>query len=152
MELGELVQMNNEQRAAIEAECCALIIAITQHGDHGEHAQAAALFAKDGSWLRGGRRYTGPDEILKSYKRGSSTQVTRHINGGTRVTVRDEDRADSVTYYLAISDDPGTPDASLPMALKPFSMGEWHDSFVRTPEGWRFASRATMRLFERAEA
>jgi hypothetical protein len=28
-------------------------------------------------------------------------------------------------------------------------MGEWHDKFVRTPDGWRFAARATKRIFER---
>jgi len=28
-------------------------------------------------------------------------------------------------------------------------MGEWHDKFVKTAQGWKFASRETKRLFER---
>jgi hypothetical protein len=26
-------------------------------------------------------------------------------------------------------------------------MGEWHDKFVRTPQGWSFADRQTLRFF-----
>jgi hypothetical protein len=26
-------------------------------------------------------------------------------------------------------------------------MGEWHDKFVRTSRGWRFAERQTLRVF-----
>lgn len=142
--------MDSHDRAEIEQACRDLVITITHHGDHGEPERAAALFADQGSWVRGGVRYTGPGEILKSYGRGSATQVTRHINGGTLVTVLDGDHAESVTYYLAISDDPGVPNADSPLPLRlPFSMGEWHDSFIRTPDGWRFASRATKRIFER---
>lgn len=141
--------MDAADRMAIEQQCRDLIVAITQLGDHREPEKAAALFAKDGTWRRGGVTYTGPDEVAGSYGRGSATQVGRHINGGTHVTVIDDDHATSVTYYLAISHDPGPGDAAPPFPLRPFSMGEWHDSFVRTPDGWRFASRATKRIFER---
>ena len=142
--------MNNDDlRRDIEHECRQLILSITQFGDHREAEKAAALFAPDGSWLRGGVVYTGPDEIQKTYGHGSPTQVVRHINGGTVVTVVDEDHAESVTYYLAINDDPGV-EATPPFPMRlPFSMGEWHDKFVRTPDGWRFAARATKRIFER---
>jgi hypothetical protein len=144
--------MNADERMTIEQQCRDLIVAATQHGDHREPEKAAALFSKDGTWLRGGTAYTGPDQVVESYRRGSATQVTRHINGGTLVTVLDDDHAESVTYYLAISHDPGSEDAQLPLPLSPFSMGEWHDSFVRTGDGWRFASRATKRIFERPKA
>jgi hypothetical protein len=30
---------------------------------------------------------------------------------------------------------------------QPFSVGEWHDEFVRTEAGWRFSSRRTKRIF-----
>jgi hypothetical protein len=142
--------MNADQRTAIEQQCRDLIIAATQYGDHGEAEAAVALFAQDGTWLRGGRSYAGHEQILESYRRAPLTQVIRHMNGGTRVAVLDDDHAESVTYYLAFSDDPGTADAQPPLKLSPFSMGEWHDTFVRTADGWRFASRATKRIFARS--
>ena len=141
--------MNAAARAEIERHCRDLVLAITQHGDLRELEQAAALFTPDGTWLRGDVRYTGAEEIIASYRRGSATEVARHLNGGTRVTVVDEDHAQSVTYYLAVKFDPGTEDAGLPLPLRPFSMGEWHDTFVRTADGWRFAARVTKRVFER---
>lgn len=142
--------MNADQRTAIEQQCRDLIIAATQYGDHGKAEKAAALFAKDGTRRRGGRTFTGQGQITESYREGSPTQVGRHMNGGTLVTVLDDDHAESVTYYLAISHDPGAADAQSPLPLSPFSMGEWHDTFVRTEDGWRFASRATKRIFERS--
>jgi hypothetical protein len=151
--------MNDGQRKEIEQACRDLVLAITQYGDHRQADQAVTLFAEDATWLRGGTLYTGPEEIRESYRRGSPTQVARHISGGTVVTVVDGDHARSVTYYLAYNGDPGpqetqgeAPRETGPLPLgTPFSMGEWHDTFVRTPDGWRFASRATKRLFERPE-
>jgi hypothetical protein len=142
--------MDDEQTAAIERECRELILAITQHGDHGEADLAVSLFAEDGSWMRGGKLYTGRDELLASYASEPSTQVARHINGGTVVTVEDADHASAVTYYLAFRGqrDSGEPNAPLPLDT-PFSLGEWHDTFVRTEDGWRFSSRATRRVFAR---
>ncbi len=88
--------------------------------------------------------------IRESYSRGSTTQLTRHINGGTLVRVLDDNNAESVTYYVALHHDPKTENAKLPLPFDPpFSMGEWHDKFVRTPKGWKFSSRETKRLFER---
>ncbi len=142
--------MDHSQRKAIEQECRDLVIAITQHGDHKETEKAIALFAEDGTWLRAGKPYKGHAEIRSSYGRGSATQLTRHINGGTLVTVTDDSHAESVTYYVAMHHDPKSADAKLPFPFDPpFSMGEWHDKFVKTPSGWKFASRETKRLFER---
>ena len=96
--------MDHVQRKAIEQECRDLVIAITQHGDHKETEKCIALFAEDGTWLRGGKPYKGHAEIRSSYR--ASTQVTRHINGGTLVHVIDDSHAESVTYYIALHHDP----------------------------------------------
>ena len=142
--------MDANQRKAAEQDIRDLVIAITQYGDHREAEKAVALFAEDGNWLRGGKPHKGHAEILSSYQRGSTTQVTRHINGGTMVTIKDDTHAESVTYYIALHHDPKTTDAKFPLPFDPpFSMGEWHDKFVRTASGWRFSSRETKRLFER---
>ena len=142
--------MDAKQRKEIEQECKDLIIAITQYGDARNAEKAVSLFAEDGTWLRGGKPYKGPAEILTSYGRGSKTQLARHINGGTMVTVIDDSHAEAVTYYMALHHDPKVEDAKLPLPFdSPFSMGEWHDKFVKTAAGWRFSSRETKRLFER---
>jgi hypothetical protein len=138
--------MDAKQRKEIEQECRDLVIAITQYGDHREAEKAVALFAEDGTWLRGGKPYKGHAEILESYKRGSATQVTRHINGGSLITVMDDSHAECVTYYIALHHDPKTQDAKFPLPFDPpFSMGEWHDKFVKTAAPPSTSLRSTQR-------
>lgn len=145
--------MDDKQRAAIAEQCRNLVLALGYYGDHRDAASAVALFAEDGTWLRGGVRYTGHAELSKSYQAGSPTAVLRHLHAGTYVTVTDDDQAEGITYYLAFNEDPGTAGTSPPYPLHtPFSMGEYHDSFVRTSAGWRFASRTTVRVFQRTDS
>lgn len=142
--------MDADERRRIEQECRDLVTAVTQFGDHRQLDRAVALFAEDGTWMRGGRAWTGRAEVLASYGRDSATQVTRHMSANCLITVLDDDTAEGVTYYMALHHDPGVDPPELPLPFEaPFSMGEWHDRFVRTPEGWRISRRATKRLFQR---
>jgi hypothetical protein len=126
------------------------VAAVAQRGDRRDTEGAAALFAEDGTWIRGGRTYTGRSGVIESYAHLSPTQFTRHMSANCVVTVRTPDTAEAVTYYVAYHHDPGVESPSFPLPLDPpFSLGEWHDRFVRTHEGWRIAHRETRRLFQR---
>jgi hypothetical protein len=139
--------MNDVETEQIVQACRDLVLAVTQHSDHGEAREAAALFAPDGRLVRGGRAFTGEAELLEAYA-DQPALLVRHLNGGTVITVLDEDHATGVTYYLAYRHDGGGEAVELPVPLgQPFSVGEWHDRFVRTPAGWRLASRETRRVF-----
>ncbi len=141
--------MDATERQAIVAECRNLVIELVHLGDHGEIEKAVDLWIPDGTWIRGGKPFTGRAELVESFKRGTETTVIRHIVTDTRVKVIDSDHAEAVSYYLAINHDPKTKDYKLPLPLEPFSMGEWHDSYVRTAQGWRFARREVKRIFQR---
>lgn len=142
--------MEADERLRIEQECRDLVSAVTQRGDRRDAASAAALFADDGIWIRGGKPYRGRAEVMESYQRIPATQFTRHMSANCVVTVEDEDHASAVTYYVAYHHDPGVAEPTFPLPFDPpFSLGEWHDQFVRTPDGWRIAQRETRRLFER---
>ena len=142
--------MDDDERRRIEQDCRDLVAAVAQLGDRRDPTGAAALFAADGTWIRGGRTHTGRAEVIDSYAPLPPTQFTRHISASCVVTVRDADHADAISYYLAYHHDPGVETPIFPLPLDPpFSMGEWHDQFVRTPDGWRIAHRETRRLFER---
>lgn len=138
--------MDANERLKIEQECRDLVTKLNHYHDHRRAEEAAALFAEDGCWIRRGRPTRGPD-LLASFQRGG-TRVNRHVGAATLITVLDENHAEGVTYYLALHHDPGTADAKLPLPFAPpTTMGEWHDKFVRTPHGWRFAQRETLRVF-----
>ena len=144
------VEVEVEERLRIEQQCRDLVSAVAQLGDRRDIARAAALFAEDGVWVRGGRHWTGRTEVVESYGRIPATQLTRHMSANCVVTVQDADHATAVTYYVAYHHDPGIAEPTFPLPFDPpFSLGEWHDRFVRTAEGWRIARRETRRLFER---
>ena len=139
--------MEANERAKIEQECRDLVTKLNHYHDHRRAEDAVALFAEDGCWIRRGRPVRGAAELLASFKRGG-TRVNRHVGAATLITVKDANHAEGVTYYLALHHDPGAQDAKLPLPFAPpATMGEWHDKFVRTPQGWRFAERETVRVF-----
>src|ERR1700744_694053 len=139
--------MDENARLKIEQACRDLVTKLNHYHDHRRAEDAVALFAEDGRWVRRGGAITGTADLLASFKRGG-TRVNRHVGTATLITVVDEDHAEGVTYYLALHYDPGTAEAKLPLPFEaPTTMGEWHDKFVRTPKGWRFAERQTLRVF-----
>ena len=140
--------MNDSERRIIEQQCRDLVVQLCQSSDHGEREKSVDLFTADGTWIRGGKPFKGREEMLQSF-RGSPTQVIRHLTSNILITVKDENSAEGVTYYLAFHNDPGTAQPKLPLPLEPpFSLGEWHDKFVRTPSGWRIAHREVKRFFQ----
>jgi hypothetical protein len=139
--------MNDSERSTIEGQCRDLVVELCQLSDHGEREKSVDLFSLDGTWIRGGKPYKGREEMLSSF-RGSPTQVIRHLTSNILITVKDDSHAEGVTYYLAFHNDPGTATPKLPLPLEPFSLGEWHDKFVKTPSGWRIAHREVKRFFQ----
>jgi hypothetical protein len=133
--------------AQIGQACQELILTITQHVDHGQAAEAAALFAEDGVLARAGKEFSGRDQLVDAYT-DPPNRLVRHINGGTVVTVADADHASAVTYFIAYRHETDGEEVEVPAPLShPFSVGEWHDGFLRTEAGWRFSSRRTKRIF-----
>jgi|APSaa5957512535_1039671.scaffolds.fasta_scaffold274818_2 hypothetical protein len=142
--------MELAEQGLIEEECERLVITLVHHSDHGDLQKAVELFTADATWVRGGKPFTGHDQMLESFAAQSQTAVTRHLTSNIRISVADENNAAGVSYYMAMRHDPETDDAALPLPMNlPFSMGEYHDKFVRTPDGWRISHRVIKRVFQR---
>lgn len=140
--------MTTDERIQIEQECRDLVNRLVQYSDHHLKKESSELFAADGIWIRGDKSYAGRAAIVDSFK-SSPTEFIRHLATGTVIDVEDERNARGITYYLVYRHDPKSSKPSMPMPLgRPFSMGEWHDRFVKTAEGWRFGHREVKRLFQ----
>ena len=143
--------MDAKQKREIVQDCRDLVIDLLHYGDHGEVEKAVDLWVPNGTWIRGGKPFTGREQLIESFKRASDTTVIRHVVTDTRVVVKDENNAEGVSYYMAVNHDPKTATPKFPLPFDPpFSMGEWHDKYVRTKDGWRFSPREVKRLFQRA--
>jgi hypothetical protein len=126
------------------------VISLVHHSDHGEDEDAVDLFTADGTWVRGGKPFTGRDQLLQSFAARSKSVVTRHFTSNIRIVVTDDNNAGGVTYFMAVNHDAGTDDPELPLPVNlPFSIGEYHDKFVRTQAGWRISHRMITRVFQR---
>jgi hypothetical protein len=140
--------MDAEERARIEQICESLVKRLGQLSDRNMKRECSELFSPDGTWIRGGVPYAGRASIMDSFKT-SPTEIIRHLATGTVIDVEDGNTARGITYYIVYRHDPKTNEPKLPLALeKPFSLGEWHDKFVKIDGRWLFSRREVKRLFQ----
>lgn len=123
--------MTDEERRAIEADCARLIALYANLNDEARWDEVAALYAEDGVMFRP----TAPDApihgrkaILAAFK-SRPPRTTRHVCSNVVITVEGPDAASGVSAMLLFTS------AAAPL------VGSFHDRFVRTAEGWRFAER-----------
>lgn len=144
---GMIAGVDASERRDIEHDCQQLVVRFAHCLDHGHAQQAALLFTSDGTWNWNGELFQGRAAIHAKCVRRPA-QVTRHIASNIHIAVDDQDHATGVSYFLYYHFKGENEFPTLPVQLPPvYSMGEWHDVYVRTAEGWRLAHRSTVRIF-----
>jgi hypothetical protein len=120
-----------EQRRAIEWECTRLVNLYANLNDAAEWEAVASLYSLDGAMARP----SAPDVLIKGRAaileafRARPARTTRHICANLVVDVESPTAARGESAMLLYSG-PGLP-----------IVGSFHDRFVLTGEGWRFAER-----------
>ena len=129
--------MTADERRAIEHDCARLIALYANLNDEARWDEVAALYAEDGVMVRP----TAPDAptlgraaILAAFK-ARPPRVTRHVCSNVVIDVDSETTAHGVSAMLLFTG------AAAPL------VGSFHDRFVRTADGWRFAERRGSLLF-----
>ena len=130
-------EMTDPERRAIEHDCARLIALYANLNDAARWDELAALYADDGVMVRP----TAPDKptegrtaILAAFK-ARPPRVTRHFCSNVVIDVESETTARGVSAMLLFTG------ASEPL------VGSFHDRFVLSGEGWRFAERRGSLLF-----
>lgn len=115
-----------------------LVARLSRNADTGDEVAYLSSFAPDARWNLPGGAVSGHDEILEALRgrraraeAGPGTH-TRHMVTTVEVDV-DGDVATSRSYFQFFVDTATTP------TLR--SVGEYHDTFVRTTDGWKLAQR-----------
>lgn len=145
-DLAELTRRIGDERA-----CERLIARYTHLVDFGDAPAIADLFVSDGVWRSEAFAMTGQDEIRAGFTRrqGVTRRQSRHVCTNVVVDV-DGDRATGLCYLVNYRHDSESGTAEKPApADVPKYVGEYSDTFVRTPEGWRFAERVFDTAFVR---
>ena len=124
--------MAPEERRAIEWECTRLINLYANLNGQARWEEVAALYAEDGLMTRPtapGAPIVGRDALLASFL-ARPPRTSQHVCANIVVEVESAEaaRAFSVILLFTAKDAP-------PL------VGHYHDRFVKTGDGWRFAER-----------
>jgi hypothetical protein len=139
-------------RLLAERACERLIVRYCQLVDFGHAAQIADLFCEDGEWRGVDLHLQGRDQIRAwfSEREQLTRRVSRHLCTNVGVDLLSDDEAQSLCYMVNYRHDSRDGDPQLPVTLEiPKFVGELHDRFRRTSDGWRFQSRTVELSFVR---
>ena len=135
-----MVQIDLTARVADEADIRNVITRLAHLADDGDLNEYVTLFTDDGVWERPGETIRGRRDLLagaeqrrQSGLQGPGTN-THHVNTTLWVQLDGPDEASAQSYFLFVGDT----DTAAP-AIR--SIGRYLDTFRRTPDGWKFASR-----------
>jgi hypothetical protein len=144
--------MDELARLLAERECERLIVHYCRLVDFGNASQIADLFCEDGEWRGVDLHLRGREEIRAwfSERQQLTRRVSRHVCTNVAVDVLSQDEAESLCYLINYRHDSRDSHPQLPVPLEaPKFVGELHDRFRRTADGWRFVSRTVEVSFTR---
>ena len=128
-------------------ELARLVIEISWRIDHGKADTVAELFVEDGELDLGKTIFKGREEIREWGRKvvnDPQYRGIRHACTNMRFLSLGQNSAEGFTLVMAYMRDRDGSRATLP-----FAVGEDHDRYLRTDQGWRMVSRAWQELYSR---
>lgn len=136
--------MDNELQRLLDENACEKLISEYCHlVDFGNASAIADLFTSDGSWTGPGVTMIRQEDIRAGFERREAVAKRQSRHLCTNVLIRvNGDEATGLCYLLNFRHDSSTGVAESPAPSSlPKYVGEYRDLFVRTTDGWRFATR-----------
>ena len=118
--------------------------------DHGKADSVWELFTEDGVWTSPTVRSVGHADLRRYFMQRANMvdRITHHVVTNITITVVNPDLATGRSVAIEYrSDNPTGPVRS---ETAPAIVGDYHDTFVRTADGWRFGERSVLVDFQRA--
>jgi SnoaL-like domain len=129
-------------------ELSRLVIEHAWRTDNGCAGTLHELWVEDGELDLGSTVLRGRQAIADWGRRLDENPpwlTIHHVCGNMRFVMDGADAAVGSTILIVFMDTDGT------KSSVPFNVGEDHDRFVRTEQGWRFASRRWVELYRRGD-
>lgn len=123
-------------------DCSNLVTDYAYHRDRFDAAAFSNLFTEDASLSVGNQTWVGRREIRARIEGLDSTTSIRHLMSTIRIEPIDERHASGVSYATIYTSAPGS------NSVEGFAIiGEYHDDFVLTDDGWRIQKRELKSVF-----
>lgn len=116
--------------------CSNLVTDYAYHRDQFNAIEFANLFTEDASLTVVNQTWIGRPDIEQRIEELKTGSTIRHEMSTIRIVPVDDDHATGVSYATIYAAPAGETSVS-GFAL----MGEYHDEFVRTAEGWKISKR-----------
>lgn len=123
------------------AACEAVVLEFFHALDTRRHADAAALMADDGVWLRQGQRLAGPAQVLDALNARAAERSTCHVITNLRLLDVSDTHA-TVGYFLTAYDSVPDVQGGAPRLV---AIRDCQDVLAATPDGWRLADKRSRR-------
>ena len=120
----------------IHQQCIDLVLGYAYHRDNFNAEEFSQLFTEDASLTVGGQTWVGREEIRGRIQELRNGSTIRHLMSTMRIVPDGEDRATGVSYVTIYNAPPGVTEVEGFLLI-----GEYHDEFVRTEEGWKIQTR-----------
>jgi hypothetical protein len=132
----------------IEHSCCRLIHKYAFGIDHRDIEGFVNIFTKDASYKLAlePKALIGHDAIRKWLTNYPPDMLVRHVPSTMVVDVIDANNAVGTSYTAVYKQPHHSGDKPSGRTL-PRGVVEYHDTFVRAPEGWRIKARENIFLF-----
>ncbi len=124
--------------------CTDLVLDYAYYRDRPDAAGVANLFTEDARMTVLGQTFEGRQAIHDRIVAGADGPIFRHMMSTIRIFPQDEATATGVSYVTVYN----APRGEGPQPVERFAgVGEYHDKFVRTADGWRIAEREFVLVF-----
>jgi len=131
---------------AIESQCARLLLRSVRFFDARDWKAFAELFTPEGVFIRANEPeapLTGRSAIVAALAARPQSRLTRHLCTNIEIDAHDETRAQGRCYLLLYAAEASQPPGTAGhRADETQRVGEYHDVYVRTGDGWRIARRA----------
>lgn len=137
-----------DDRDAARTACERLSMDFMSFVDARRYDELATLFASDGVFSNPAGSARGHAELRAFMERRPAGIVTRHLCTTVRIEPPVNGLATGSTTAMMFRAEAGAAPGAVPQAPSVAAVVDYADSFVRTAEGWRFASRSTSFVFD----
>ncbi len=137
--------MDQLEILAIKDACQSISLRFGRLQDERRYEDLPQLMTPDGTYTRLGEKLSIADFI--AWVNTMPPNKTRHFVTSTEIDIVDKTNAKGLTYYTLYLYG-GEEETPYPLD-GPFVVGEYHEEFARTDNGWRIKSREARIIFRK---
>jgi uncharacterized protein (TIGR02246 family) len=142
--LTSLAFAQDDDPLVMRRACEDLVHGYAFYRDRHDAVAYADLFTEDAVLVVLGETYRGRDVIRKRLEEAANGPATRHMMSSVRIEAAGPGEATGISYATIWQG----PASDRPVPIQQFAaVGEYHDRYRRTAEGWKIARREFVPVF-----